>query len=69
MILPLVGKLSMKSMVTGGVLTAFAAAVARPLLVGTFRVGYEASEAVKDAWSTAKVEVDKVKAEAKTPRK
>lgn len=68
MILPIVGRLSMKSLIAGGVVTAVAAAVARPLLVGTFRVGYEASEAVKEAWNTAKVEVDKVRTEAKAPR-
>jgi hypothetical protein len=59
----------MKSMVTGGVLATVGVSVARPLLVSVMRVGFEATEGVREAWHTAKVEGERITAEARSHRR
>jgi hypothetical protein len=69
MILPLVGRLSMKSLVAGGVLATVGVSVARQLIVSVMRVGFEATEGVREAWHTAKIEGEKMSAEARSYRR
>ena len=64
MVLPVIGKLSMSSFGAGAAVAVVGAAVARPLLVGVVRAGYEASDVVTDAWAKAKAEAASVKNEA-----
>ena len=64
MVLPLIGKLSLTSMGVGAALTL----VARPLIVGAVRVGYEAKDFVGDTWRQAKVEAQSVRADALATR-
>lgn len=64
MVLPVIGKLSMGSLGVGAAAAVVGAAVARPLLVGAVRAGYEVSDAVTDAWAKAKTEAQAVKNEA-----
>ena len=59
----------MKSMVTGGLLATVGVSVARPLLVGVMRVGYEATEGVREAWHAAKIEGEKISSEARSYRR
>jgi hypothetical protein len=59
----------MKSLVTGGLLATVGVSVARPLLVGVMRVGYEATEGVREAWQSAKIEGEKISAEARSHRR
>jgi hypothetical protein len=68
MVLPIIGKLSWNSFFAGTAAAAIGAAVARPLLVGTVRVGYQAADIANDAWNTAKAEVESAKVEARATR-
>lgn len=68
MVLPIIGRLSMNSFIAGGVVAAFGAAIARPLLVGTVRAGYEATDLAAEAWHKAKAEVESVKHDALSAR-
>lgn len=68
MILPIIGRLSWSSFWAGTAAATFGAAIARPLLVGTVRAGYEVADAAGEAWAKAKAEVDSVKREAVTAR-
>lgn len=64
MVLPIIGKFSLGSFGFGAAAAAVAAVTARPLLVGTVRVGYEATEVVSDAWAKAKAEAQSIKSDA-----
>ncbi|MGE3276990.1 MAG: hypothetical protein AB7O67_17905 [Vicinamibacterales bacterium] len=64
MVLPVIGKLSMGSFGVGAAAAVVGAAVARPLLVGVVRAGYDVSDVVTDAWAKAKSEAQAVKNEA-----
>lgn len=68
MILPIIGRLSWSSFWAGTAAATVGVAIARPLLVGTVRAGYEVADAAGDAWAKAKAEVDSVKREAVTAR-
>jgi len=68
MLLPIIGRLSWNSFWAGTAVAAVGAAIARPLLVGTVRAGYEVSDVATDAWAKAKAEVESVKREALTSR-
>ena len=68
MTLPIIGRLSWNSFWAGTALAAVGTAIARPLLVGTVRAGYEVSDVATEAWAQAKAEVDSVKREALTSR-
>lgn len=59
----------MKSFWAGTAVAAVGAAVARPLLVGTIRAGYEVKDAVGSAWDKAKAEVDSLNDEAVSGRR
>ncbi len=59
----------MKSFWAGTAVAAVGAAVARPLLVGTIRAGYEVKDVVGSAWDKAKAEVDSLNAEAVSGRR
>lgn len=67
MLLPLVGRLSMKSFGLGAVAAAVAAMIARPMLVSVVRAGYEASDLATDTWEKAKAEAVSVKNDALAP--
>lgn len=58
----------MKSFLAGGVVATVGATVARPLLVGVVRIGYEAVDAVTGVWTKAKAEVDAMNTEARAGR-
>lgn len=64
MLLPIIGRVSGRSFLIGGVAATVAAAIARPLLVGTLRAAYEITDLAADAWSRAKAEVESAKREA-----
>jgi len=68
MTMPIVAKLSWSSFFAGTAFTAVGAVIARPLIVGTVRAGYGASDMVTDAWTKAKSEVESVKQEALATR-
>jgi hypothetical protein len=68
MILPIIGRLSWNSFWAGTAAATVGAAIARPLLVGTVRAGYEVADVANDAWAKAKAEVDSVRQEAITAR-
>jgi|CXWL01.1.fsa_nt_gi hypothetical protein len=68
MVLPLVGKLSLRSFGVGALAAAVASVVARPLLVGTVRAGYEISDGLQGVWAKAKAEADGLKADALAER-
>ena len=64
MVIPGIGRLTLKSLVPGMVATAVGAVAFKPILVGAIRAGYEAVDATKNAWTEAKSEVERAKAEA-----
>ena len=64
LIIPGVGRMTLKSLVPGAIAAAVGAIAFKPLLVGTIRAGYEACDAAKDAWTEAKGEVDRAKHES-----
>lgn len=68
MIIPIIGKLSWNSFWAGTAVAAVGAAVARPLLVGTVRAGYDVTDVATDAWTKAKAEVGSLKREALATR-
>jgi hypothetical protein len=68
MMLPIIGKLSWNSFWAGTAVAAVGAAVARPLLVGTVRAGYDVTDCATEAWTKAKAEVDSLKREALATR-
>ncbi len=59
----------MKSFWAGGAVAAVGASVARPLLVGTIRAGYEVKDAVQGVWEKAKAEANAVNQEAVAGRR
>ena len=68
MVLPLIGRLSMRSFGIGAAVAAVGYVVARPLLVQAVAAGYEVKDAVDGAWQQAKTEATKVRAEALASR-
>jgi hypothetical protein len=60
--------LSLTQMALGAVASLVIVKVARPILVGTVRVGLEAKDLAKDTWSKAKIEAAQVKADADARR-
>ncbi|MDP1568419.1 MAG: hypothetical protein Q8L86_00325 [Vicinamibacterales bacterium] len=68
MVLPVIGKFSLGSFGFGAAATAVGAVIARPLLVSTIRMGYEATEVVTDAWAVAKREAESIKSDALSQR-
>ncbi len=68
MILPIIGRLSWSSFWAGTAAATIGASLARPLLVGTVRAGYEVADLAGDAWAKAKAEVDQIKHEAVSAR-
>ena len=68
MIMGIAAKVSWSSFFAGTAGTAVAAVIARPIIVGTVRAGYGASDMVTDAWTKAKAEVESVKQEALAAR-
>ena len=64
----IIGRLSWNSFWAGTAVAAVGAAIARPLLVGTVRAGYEVTDVASEAWTKAKAEVESVKREALTAR-
>jgi hypothetical protein len=68
MVLPIIGKLSWNSFFAGTAAAAIGSVVARPLLVGTVRAGYQATDIASEAWKMAKSEVESVKRDALAAR-
>ena len=68
MVLPLIGRLSMRSFGIGAAVAAVGYVAARPLLVQVVAAGYEVKDAVDGAWHQAKAEAQKVRAEALATR-
>lgn len=68
MILPLIGRFSTASFLTGAVTTVVTSLIARPLIVGVARAGYEVSDFVSDSWHRAKAEARSVQSEARASR-
>jgi len=68
MTLPIIGRLSWKSFWAGTAVATFGAAIARPLLVGTVRAGYEVVDAANGVWIDAKAEAQRVKHDALSSR-
>lgn len=68
MIMPIAAKVSWSSFFAGTAVAAVGAVIARPIIVGTVRAGYGASDMVTDAWTKAKAEVESVKQEALAAR-
>lgn len=68
LIIPGLGKMTVSSLVPGAVVAAVGAIVFKPLLVGSIRVGYEAVDFAKGAWSDAKVGIANAKHEALSHR-
>lgn len=66
MTLPIIGRLSWNSFWAGTAVATVGAAIARPLLVGTVRAGYEVVDAANGVWTDAKAEVERVKSEARS---
>lgn len=67
-VLPLIGRFSAASFVTGAAATVVTTLIARPLIVGVARAGYEVSDFVTDSWQKAKAEARSVQSEARTGR-
>jgi hypothetical protein len=65
---PMFGLFSTKSFVAGAAVTVVGSLIARPLIVGVARAGYEVSDFVTDTWSKAKSEAQSVKEEARGGR-
>jgi hypothetical protein len=57
--------LSLTQMAIGAVASLVVVKVARPVLVGVFRAGFEVKDLAQETWSKAKVEVNEVKTEAR----
>ena len=68
MVLPVIGRLSMRSFGIGAAVAAVGYAVARPLIVQAVAASYEVKDAVDGAWHQAKNEAQKVRAEALATR-
>jgi uncharacterized small protein (DUF1192 family) len=68
MVLPIIGKLSWNSFFAGSAAAVVGSVVARPLLVGTVRAGYQATDIATEAWNMAKQEVQSVKRDALAAR-
>jgi len=68
MILPIVGKVTWAGLGVGAAVTAVGMVALRPLIVGTVRAGYEATDLAKDAWTKAKAEAESIKNEALTKK-
>jgi hypothetical protein len=66
MVLPVVGKFCLGSFGFGAAAATFGAALARPVLVGTVRAGYQTTDFVAGAWQAAKAEAESIKSEALT---
>jgi hypothetical protein len=66
MFLPIIGKFTWGAFGLGAVSTVVGAALLRPLIVGTVRAGYEATDLARDAWTKAKLEADSIRTEALT---
>ncbi len=64
MILPIIGKVTWAGIGVGAAVTAVGMVALRPLIVGTVRGGYEATDLAKDAWTKAKIEAESIKNEA-----
>jgi len=67
-VLPVIGYLSPKSFLTGAAATVVTSLIARPLIVGVARAGYEVSDFVSDSWQKAKAEARAVQTEARSSR-
>jgi cell division protein FtsB len=68
MVLPLIGRLSMRSFGIGAAVASVGYVVARPLIVQVVAAGYEVKDAVDGAWHQAKLEAQKVRADALASR-
>ena len=67
-VLPVIGRLSTTSFWAGAAATVVTSLIARPLIVGVARAGYEVSDFVSDSWQKAKAEARAVQTEARTSR-
>jgi hypothetical protein len=56
---------SLTQVAIGAVASVVILKVARPLLVGVFRAGFEVKDLAQDTWTSAKNEVRDIKAEAR----
>lgn len=68
MTLPIIGRLSWKSFWAGTAAATFGAALARPLLVETMRVGYGVVDAANGIWTEAKADAQRAKHDAQSLR-
>lgn len=67
-LLPIIGKWSLRSFGIGAAVTAVGALVARPLLVEALAVTYEIKDAAEGAFYQAKAEAATIRAEARAGR-
>ncbi len=68
MVLPIIGRLSMRSLGIGAAVAAVGAVVTRPLLVQVVAAGYEVKDAAEGVWHQAKLEAERVRTEALATR-
>ena len=68
MILPIIGRWSLRSFGIGAAVAAAGALVTRPLLVEALTCAYEVKDAAEGAWHQAKTEAASIRAEALTAR-
>lgn len=68
LVLPIIGKWSLRSFGIGAAVTAVGALVARPLLVEALAAAYGIKEAATDTFHHAKAEASSIRAEARAGR-